>query len=123
MPAIERDTLFLIEPGFRDPAYGGPQGLRPDQAYLCPYCAAIEGVLAMYPDLARRIDVVRAPFARPRTAVIDLIGEENQTLPKLVLAGAAAEATGKHGDVSFVSSHDAILRALATRHGFAYPHF
>lgn len=121
MPAIERDILFLIEPGFRDPAYGGVQGLGPDQAYICPYCAAIEGVLAMYPDLA--IDVVRAPFARPRAAVIEVVGEDNQTLPKLVLAGAAAEATGKHGDVSFVSGHDAILRALASRHGVAYPHF
>jgi len=123
MRAIERDILFLIEPGFHDPAYSVSQGLGPEQAYYCPYCAAVEGVLAMYPDLAKQIDVVRAPFTRPRAAVIELIGEDNQALPKLVLAGAAAEATGKHGDVAFVSGHDAILRALASRHGVAYPHF
>lgn len=125
MAKLERDVLILIEPGFADAAYGGPQGLGAEQAYYCPYCAAIEGVLAIYPELGKRIDVIRAPFARPRTAVIDLIGEDNQTLPKLVLAGDVAEgvATGQHGGVSFVSGHEAILRVLAARHGIAYPHF
>lgn len=119
------DTLFLIEPGFPDPAYRGAEPLPEAQAYHCPYCAAIEGVLAMFPRQLTALDVVRVPFARPRQAVIDLLGEENQGLPKLVLGDDAPDefVTGRAGKLRFVGDHDAIMRVLSRRYGVPYPHF
>ena len=122
---IERDRLFLLQPEFSDPAYGAAHALDSGQAYYCPYCMAVEGVLATNPQLADRLDVVRAPFQRPRSEVVALLGEDNQSLPKLVLAPDAdpSLATGSHGATRFVSGHEAVMRVLALRHGVAYPHF
>lgn len=119
------DTLFLIEPGFIDSAYQGVEPLPEGESYYCPYCAALEGVLAMFPELVAKLRVERVSFARPRRPLIDLVGEDNQGLPKLILGEDAPDglATGRHGDVRFVSGHDAIMRALSIRYGVPYPHF
>ena len=42
---MTRDRLFLLRPGFEDPAY-------PGQRFYCWHCALIEGVLASFPALA-----------------------------------------------------------------------
>jgi Protein of unknown function (DUF3088) len=49
---MNRDRLFLLRPGFTDPAY-------PGRSFYCWHCALIEGVLASFPDLAERLDVAR----------------------------------------------------------------
>lgn len=112
-----RDTLFLLRPGFSDPAY-------PGQRFYCWHCALLEGVLASFPELAGKLDVVRIPWLRPRQPVIDLVGEDNQSLPLLVLAegGTSRHATGSHGVRAFIADKDAILAALSERHGFPDPH-
>ncbi|WFU41718.1 DUF3088 domain-containing protein [Bradyrhizobium sp. CB82] len=114
---MTRDRLFLVRPGFADPAY-------PGQSFYCWHCALIEGVLASFPDLANEIDVVRIAWARPRQAVIDLVGETNQWLPLLVLADGATSPhqTGSHKGRAFVADKDKILAALTERHGFPDPH-
>ena len=48
---IEKDKLFLLRPGFTDPAY-------PGDTFYCWHCALMEGVLASFPALAGRIDVL-----------------------------------------------------------------
>jgi hypothetical protein len=110
---MSRDKLFLIEPGFHDPK-------RPGQSFVCPYCNQIEGLLATFPDLAKRVDVVRVPFPRPRKPVIALLGEENQSLPVLVFGDdeKAPPEAAKHGGKAFVADTSQILNALAERHGF-----
>ena len=64
------------------------------------------------------------PWPRPRRAVIDLVGEDHQSLPVLILAADAPAtlATGAYRGRRFVDDKDAILRALTIRHGIAEPH-
>lgn len=113
---MSRDTVYLISPGFEDPK-------QPGQTFICPYCNQVEGLLASFPDLAAGIDVVRVPFARPRQAVIERLGEANQSLPVLVLGdGAAPDDAERHGDVAFVNDTKRILELLAERHGFPRLH-
>ena len=69
--------LFILKPGF----YDGDEG-----PFYCPHSAAIEGILKYLPDLEEKVDVRRIDFQRPRMEVIELIGEENQGIPVLVLA-------------------------------------
>ena len=112
---MARDKLFLISPGFSDPKH-------PGTTFVCPYCNSIEGLIASFPDLASAIDIERVPFARPRRKVIDAIGEENQSLPALVLASEApADAQDRNG-TRFVNVTDRILELLAERHGFPHLH-
>ncbi|MES0879561.1 DUF3088 domain-containing protein [Roseibium sp. SCP14] len=99
-----RDTLYLLEPGFEDPAY-------PDKVFYCWHCALMEGVLASFPDLAQKLDVKRIGWSRPRQEIVNLLGKDNQSLPVLVLA-----------EGGFINNKDEILQALSARHGFPLPH-
>jgi hypothetical protein len=99
-----QDTLYLLEPGFEDPSY-------PDKVFYCWHCALMEGVLASFPDLAQNLDVKRIGWSRPRQEIVDLLGEDNQSLPVLILA-----------EGSFINDKDGILEALSARHGFPLPH-
>lgn len=100
---MTRDTLFLLEPEFDDP------GL-PGRSFYCRDCITIEGLLATFPDRAANIDVVRVAYPRPRTQVIQAIGEANQNLPALVWDGG------------FANEIESLLTALHTRHGFPERH-
>ncbi|WP_269583029.1 DUF3088 domain-containing protein [Roseibium sp. Sym1] len=99
-----KDKLFLLAPGFEDPAF-------PGRTFYCWHCALMEGVLASFPDLAVKLDVRRIAWPRPRQELVDLLGEANQSLPVLVLA-----------EGGFIDDKDAILAALTERHGFPDPH-
>lgn len=114
---MNRDKLFLLKPGFEDPAY-------PGQIFYCWHCALMEGLLASFPDLMSNIEVVRVDWKSPRRSVIDLIGVENQTLPVLVLADGAdvTVGTGQYQGRQFVQGKDEIVRALSTRCGIPVPH-
>ena len=114
---MHRDRLILIKPDFVDPSC-------PDTRFYCWHCALMEGVLASFPELDDRIDVVRIGWPRPRAEVIALIGVENQSLPVLVLADDADDglATGSFKGRRFIEGKDAILAALSHRHGIPTPH-
>ena len=114
---MTRDRLFLLRPGFTDPAY-------PGQVFYCWHCALMEGVLASFPDLAARLDVERIAWPRPRQDVVALVGEGNQSVPLLVLGEDSPDETEaeSHGRVRFIAGKDRILAALSRRHGFPDPH-
>ncbi|MCD2178850.1 DUF3088 domain-containing protein [Rhizobium sp. C1] len=115
---MARDLLILITPGFPDTK------LSPDRLYYCPQCNIVEGLLATFPELTEKVDVMRVPFARPRPAVIERIGEENQGLPVLIFADPAtapADALA-HGETCFVSNIDRLCELLAERYGIPYSH-
>lgn len=114
---MQRDKLFLLRPGFEDPAY-------PGQTFYCWHCTLMEGVLASFPELATRLVVERIAWARPRSPVVDLVGEGNQSLPLLVLADGetSPHQTGTHEGRAFIADKDKILAALSERHGFPDPH-
>jgi len=99
-----RDTLYLLVPGFEDPNY-------PGKTFYCWHCALMEGVLASFPELAARLEVRRIAWPKPRRALVERLGEANQSLPVLVLA-----------EGGFIDDKDDILTALTERHGFPHPH-
>jgi hypothetical protein len=43
----------------------------------------IEGLLALYPTLSSKIEVLRVPFARPRKKVIEVVGVPSRFVLKL----------------------------------------
>jgi hypothetical protein len=118
---MKRDKLFILISDFADPKYSG-------QHFFCEDCALLEGVLATYPALTKRIDVERVEWPRPRRVVVERVGEKNQDLPLLILAddptlGPASDfAMGSHEGLLFVSGKDEILKALSIRHGIPLPH-
>lgn len=114
---MTRDKLIILKPDFLDPAFPGAR-------FYCWHCALLEGVLASFPDLAQRLDVLRIAWPRPRAEVVALIGAENQSLPVLVLADdAPAElATGSFEGRRFVAGRQAILAAISARYGIPLPH-
>ena len=118
MISTERPLLFLLLPDFLDPAVS-------DQTFVCPHCMAVEGLLSTYPKLRRELDVRYVPFARPRAAIIEVIGEEFQSCPVLVLPSSwetanelAKQSQGRH---FFVGEH-AIASAFAEFFGTSVMH-
>jgi hypothetical protein len=111
-----RDTLFIIRAPFEDPALEG--------TWFCTSCATMEGMLLANPHWGTRIDVKRSAYPRPRTEIISMIGEDNQSMPVLVLASGstppddAKEAEG----VFFLDEPKPIARYLAATYGGAGPH-
>jgi len=111
-----KDTLFLLAPDFDE------RGTR----YFCPYSAQVMGFLAYYPQVRESLDIVELPFEKPRRPLSDILGEEHQAPPMLVLAGEPAavprvtvgHANGRH----FVAKTIEILRYLATTRGVPAPH-
>ena len=78
---MKTDRLYLLKPQFMD------QGKGP---YFCPGCAQMLGLLEFYPELKQELEVRYLDFPRPRPELIDLLGEENQSCPVLVLKDAPA---------------------------------
>ena len=87
----------------------------------------IEGVIKYYPQLEERIEIHHVDFKRPRPAVIEIIGEENQSCPVLIIDNEQENYTDtsyfeKHGDKLFVNSPDLIMKYLAERFGIGMAH-
>ena len=114
--SLKRDTLFILRAPFEDPELEG--------TWFCTSCATMEGTLLANPHWAARIDVKRTAYPRPRSEVIALLGEENQSLPVLVLADGsmppegAKEFEGRY----FLDEPKPISRYLAASYGGAGPH-
>lgn len=114
---VSKPILFTLKPNLQEAG----------RTWHCPDCATITGVLSYHPEVAAKLDWRQVDFARPRPAVIELIGSENQGCPVLILPeGAplpAAEFQPKsaNGRV-FISDVRAIANYLATTYGASYPH-
>ncbi len=81
-----KDQLFIMQPGF----FNGDLG-----PLYCGDSAPVEGVLSFFPELRDKVNVHYIAFQRPRAPLVDLLGEENQSIPVLVLAADSkiADAT------------------------------
>jgi hypothetical protein len=113
-----RDILFLLSHDFRD-GPGGP--------FYCPECAQLTGVIGYYPALRHLLDIRHVDFRRPRQAIVDLIGEANQSCPVLVITSAHLKvvegmAVGTVNDRHFVYGGLAIGNYLAMVYGVGRPH-
>ena len=117
-----KPKLFLLKPGFKDrnTDYG-------DKFYFCPQCAMIEGIIKYYPQLATLIEINYVDFSRPRKAIVELIGEENQSCPALIIENYSDENVDlsnflSSADKLFTNSTDFIAKYLAEKYGIGYPH-
>lgn len=112
-----KDVLFIVQTDYADPAHG-------HAVFYCEHCVLLEGFLTAFPELAEKIEVRRLKWPRPRKGVVDLLGEDNQNLPALVLYGEiedglpVKEAYGLH----FVNDKDDLLEVMAQRYGISRPH-
>ena len=115
---MNRDVLYLLKPGFMD-GINGP--------YFCPGCAQMVGLLEFYPALKQHIEVRWLDFPRPRPELIELLGEENQSCPVLVLRDTPTglpssrpiqQAKGRW----FVEGANEIATYLAHARGIGIPH-
>lgn len=115
---MNKDRLYLLKPGFMD------QGTGP---YFCPGCAQMVGLLEFYPVIKQHLEVRWLDFPRPRPGLIDLLGEENQSCPVLVLKDAPPNppstitiqrAEGRW----FVEGANEIATYLAHVQGIGIPH-
>lgn len=77
-----KDVLYLMKPGFVN------AGLGP---FYCGDSVSVEGLLGFYPALREKVDVVYIDFPRPRQAIVDVIGEDQQSVPVLILADDSIE--------------------------------
>ncbi|BAV52579.1 Putative uncharacterized protein (plasmid) [Mesorhizobium loti] len=113
----DKAVLFLLSPDFED-------AKLPGQRFFCRHSALVEGVLTSFPRLVDVIDVHRIAFPRPRTQVVDLIGEANQALPVLILPAGerSPHASGEANDRQFVSGAERIIDALVGRELIPPPH-
>ncbi len=108
-----KDTLFILKAPFVDGGFD----------WYCNDCATLEAALAINPHWQDRIDVRRVDFPRPRHEVIEMVGEEYQSLPMLVMDGERGTSDSvRVGKYAILTDVRAIGRALAHRHGGAGPH-
>lgn len=112
-----RDTLYVLRPGFSDKG----------QTWFCPFSAQVIGMLTYYPQLRDTLDVIELDFQRPRYPIASMLGEDNQSLPVLVLAKGSERAVKEvhvstAGGVRYVSKTIEILRYLAATRGVPPPH-
>ncbi|AXB77948.1 DUF3088 family protein [Novosphingobium sp. P6W] len=99
-----KDRLFVLGFDYPDPDFA-------PRRFYCKDCVTVEGLLALFPERASNIELVRVPWPRPRAAVAAALGEDNQNLPSLAFA-----------EGGFVNEIEALLAALHTRHGFPERH-
>jgi len=72
-----KDQLYLLRPGFMNAGMG---------PLYCSDSAPVEGVLSFFPQLRDLVDIHYLEFPRPRKALVEALGESNQSLPVLILA-------------------------------------
>ncbi len=72
----QRDTLFLLPPGFSDNS----------RREYCPECAEMWGLLSYFPAVKESLDIHYQPITKPRDEMAALLGDKNQNCPTLVLA-------------------------------------
>ena len=72
-----KDQLYLLRPGFMN---GGTGPL------YCSDSAPVEGVLSFFPQLRQLVDIHYLEFPRPREPLVNALGDQNQSVPVLILA-------------------------------------
>ncbi len=108
-----KDQLFLLRPGFLN------AGLGP---FYCADSAPVEGVLSFFPQLRDLIDVHYLEFPRPRSPLVNSLGEQHQSLPALILAaGRKLKDGGLEPRVAnghlFFADQVSIRQYLSTQYG------
>ncbi|MEG3126030.1 DUF3088 domain-containing protein [Sphingomonas sp. GB1N7] len=109
---MSKDQLYLMKPNFMN------AGLGP---FYCGDSVSVEGLLGFFPELREKVDVTYIDFPRPRQALVDAIGENQQSIPVLIIAAGTPEIAGV--DVKsangrrFISDEKSIREYLSLQNG------
>jgi hypothetical protein len=111
-----KDKLFVLRPGFDD------KGV----SYFCPFSAQVIGFLDYYPQVRDSVELIELEFPKPRKPLVELIGEEHQSAPMLVLTGEPVSVPdvkiSEANSHKFVEKTIEILRYLAATRSVPAPH-
>jgi len=108
-----KDILFILKAPFRDEG----------RSWYCHDCATLEGALLCNPGWNETLDVRRIDFQRPRAEVVELVGEEYQGVPMLVMDPAGAPDNAQRiGSYAVIKDPRQIAWAIVARHGGVGPH-
>ncbi len=107
-----KDQLYLLRPGFMNAGMG---------PLYCSDSAPVEGVLSFFPQLRDLIDVHYLEFPRPRAPLVTALGEQNQSLPVLIVAKGQKlkdpELEPSHANrVQFFAQEKQIRQYLSTQY-------
>lgn len=110
-----QDRLFLLAPGFEG------SGRRE----YCPECAEIWGLLGYFPAIKESILIEYQDIKKPRKALNELLGEDNQNCPTLVLHSTSPVFSGcginTFNDIRFIDNARDIGKYYAQRFGTPFP--
>lgn len=117
-----KTKLFLLNPNFND-----SKSDNEGKFYYCPHCAMIEGVIKYYPQLMKMIEIHYVDFQKPRHAIVELIGEENQSCPVLITDNKMDGEVdlsyfNNYADKLFVNSTELIARYFFEKFGTGILH-
>ncbi|WAL82941.1 DUF3088 domain-containing protein [Pandoraea sp. XJJ-1] len=110
-----KDKLFILRPGFFKEAEG---------PFYCGDSVSVEGLLSFCPQLRDSVDVEYIDAPRPRKAIIELIGADNQSAPVIVLGEGRAPKDGgvavqEYNGTRFINAPDDIRRYLSSQYDVA----
>lgn len=112
-----KDQLYLLRPGFMNAGIG---------PLYCSDSAPVEGVLSFFPNLRKSIDVHYIEFPRPRSVLVEALGDEHQSVPVLILAPGRSlgknmpEAKSARGR-AFFNDEKSIRQYLSLQYGLPTP--
>ena len=111
-----KDKLFVLRPGFTD------KGVT----YFCPFSAQVIGFLTYYPEVRSTVELIELGFGKPRQPLAELLGEDHQAAPMLVLGGDPVAVPnvkiGEANSLKYVEKTIEILRYLAATRSVPAPH-
>lgn len=116
------DKLFLLPSNFEDKSEGN-NGAK----FFCSDCAMVLGFLSYFPEVKKQVAIEEVPFERPRKAVVNVLGEEHQSCPVLVLDDAELDLfpgiiIHQEGNKHFINDPKHITHYLADKHKVSLPH-
>jgi hypothetical protein len=117
------DILFLLKPNFLD-KYRDSDNTK----YYCPDCAFLEGVLSYYPQLREQLDIRYIDFPKPRKEIVELVGEEFQGCPNLILDSnnhqfVDTNQFNKYNDTLYTNDTKILVNYLRDKYNIPEAHF
>jgi hypothetical protein len=117
------DILFLLKPNFTDNYRDNN-----NKKYYCSECAFLEGLLSYYPELKEQIDIIYVSFKKPRNGIIEIVGEERQGCPSLIvdsdnLKYVIANQFHKFGNRLYTNNTKLIASFLRDKYGISEARF
>lgn len=112
---MEKDTLFLLPPGFEDN----------DRREYCPECAEMWGLLSWFPAIKESLEITYVLIEKPRAAMSDILGDKNQNAPTLVLHDDSPDYEDcgimRYRGLRFINNARDIGKYYAARFGTPFP--